>query len=115
MCIRDRRNLALKLANDDIEVAEPILRNTRSFTDDDLVKIVSEKGTKYQIAVSQRINVSETVSDALVDHGNDDVVKSLLQNQSANISENTFDKVIVRAQENSDLHGPCLLYTSRCV
>ncbi len=100
------RNLALKLANDDIEVAEPILRNTRSFTDDDLVKIVSEKGTKYQIAVSQRINVSETVSDALVDHGNDDVVKSLLQNQSANISENTFDKVIVRAQENSDLHGP---------
>lgn len=102
------RNLAIALANDEIEVAAPILRNTLSFTDDDLVNIVAQKGTQYQLAVSQRAVVSETVSDALVNHGNDVVVKSLLENQGARIAEATFDKVIARAEINEALQVPIL-------
>jgi uncharacterized protein (DUF2336 family) len=102
------RNLALSLANDEISVAEPILRNTHSFTDDDLVGIVANKGTKYQMAISQRRIVSETVSNALVDHGNDEVLHSLLRNDGAQISDDTFDKVIVRAENNKALQGPII-------
>lgn len=102
------RNLALKLANDEIDVAAPILRNTKSLTDDDLINIVETKGTHYQIAVSQREIVSETVSDALVNHGNDDVLTSLLRNEGAKIADHTFDKVVERAEANPDLHRPML-------
>lgn len=102
------RSLAIALAGDEIEVAAPILRNTLSFTDDDLVDIVAKKGTQYQMAVSQRAIVSEIVSDALVDHGNDDVVKSLLENQGARIGEKTYDKVVVRAEKNEALHAPMI-------
>ncbi|KAF0183881.1 MAG: hypothetical protein FD163_2075 [Hyphomonadaceae bacterium] len=100
------RNLALALADDVLEVAAPILQHTKSLTDEDLVKIVQNKGTHYQIAVSKRDEVSEVLSDALVTHGNDDVLTHLLRNEGAQISEITYDKVVTRAEANPDLHGP---------
>ncbi|KAF0113861.1 MAG: hypothetical protein FD128_1083 [Hyphomonadaceae bacterium] len=86
--------------------AAPILQHTKSLTDEDLVKIVQNKGTHYQIAVSKRDEVSEVLSDALVTHGNDDVLTHLLRNEGAQISEITYDKVVTRAEANPDLHGP---------
>lgn len=100
------RNLALALADDVLEVAAPILQHTKSLTDEDLVKIVQNKGTHYQIAVSKRDEVSEVLSDALVTHGNDVVLTHLLRNEGAQISEITYDKVVTRAEANPDLHGP---------
>lgn len=100
------RALAIRMANDEIDIAAPIIRNTESLTDDDLVGIVSTKGTAYQMAVSKRAIVSEIVSDALVNHGNDYVVKSLLENQGARIGDETYDKVLVRAENNHELQGP---------
>ncbi len=100
------RPLAVRLANEEIDIAAPILRNTTSLTDEDLIGIVSTKGTAYQMAVSKRAIVSEIVSDALVNHGDDSVVKSLLENQGARIGDDTYDKVLVRAENNEELQSP---------
>ncbi len=100
------RPLAMRLANDEISIAAPIIRNTASLTDEDLVGIVSSKGTAYQMAVSKRAIVSEIVSEALVNHGDDTVVKSLLENQGARIGDDTYDKVLVRAENNEELQAP---------
>lgn len=100
------RHLAVALANDEIDVASPILRSTKSFTDSDLISIVSSKPTEYQIAVSSRPMVSEAVSDALVTHGNDEVVASLLKNEGAKISNDTYEVVVERAENSEILHEP---------
>jgi uncharacterized protein (DUF2336 family) len=106
------RELATALAHDVIEVAGPILRTSRSLTDDDLIAVVRHRGHEHQMQVTQRPVVSEAVSDALVTHGNDTVVASLLSNEGARISDDTYETVLVRAEANPALHAPVVQRTT---
>ncbi len=87
-------DIALTLANDVIEVAEPILKSSRVLTDEDLVEIVRTRPAASLLAVAQRETVPEAVSEALVESGNEDVVVILVTNRGARVSEATFDKLL---------------------
>lgn len=87
-------DVALTLAKDVIEVAEPILKSSQVLTDEDLVEIVRTQPAASLVAVAQRETVAEAVSEALVDSGNEDVVVTLVSNKGAQVSEATFDKVL---------------------
>jgi uncharacterized protein (DUF2336 family) len=100
------RELAVALVNDTIEVAAPVLRSARSLTDDDLIAVVRHRGFDHQMVVTTRSEVSEAVSDALVAHGSDAVVASLLSNEGARIGDTTYESVLDRAMVNPDLHAP---------
>jgi uncharacterized protein (DUF2336 family) len=101
------RALAIKMALDeDISIAGPILRRSASLTQSDLIRVVENRGQAHQIVVAQRPDVGEQVSDALVSHGDDLVVASLVSNQTAKISDETFDTIVDRAANNPDLHTP---------
>jgi uncharacterized protein (DUF2336 family) len=100
------RDLAIAMAHDDIEVAAPILRRSRSLTQDDLVSVVKHQGDTHRLIVTERPDLGEAVSDALVTFGGDGVVASLLRNESARIADETFDKVLERAETNPELHAP---------
>ena len=100
------RELAISLANDEIDIAYPIIRTSCSLTDTDLIQIAADKSTKYQLAITERHLVSEEVSSALVQHGDDTVVASLLRNEGASIDDATYGKVVERAENNQDLHAP---------
>ncbi len=99
------RPLAVALANDAFDIAQPIIQTSVALTDEDLIRIVESKGKQYQMAITKRETVSELVSDALVNHGDDEVVGSLLENEGAKIGTMTFDKVVVRAEANPALQG----------
>lgn len=99
------RALAVALANDAFDIAQPIIQNSVALTDEDLIKIVESKGKQYQMEITKREIVSEVVSDALVNHGDDEVVGSLLENEGAKIGASTFDKVAIRAEANPMLQG----------
>jgi uncharacterized protein (DUF2336 family) len=102
------RRLARALAGDVIEVAGPVLRTSRTLTDEDLIEIIATKGHSHQMVVAQRPEVSEPVSGALVHHGNDEVVESLLSNSGARLSPDTYHDVAARAESNPALQGPLL-------
>ena len=87
-------DIALALANDVIEVAEPVLKSSRVLTDEDLVTIVRTRPAASLVAVAQRETVAEAVSEALVESGNEDVVVTLVANKGAEVSEATFDKLL---------------------
>ena len=93
-------DVALTLANDVIEVAEPLLKLSQVLTDEDLVEIVRTQPMTSLAAVAQRETVAEAVSEALVDHGNEDVVVTLVSNKGAEVSEATFEKVLDVYPEN---------------
>lgn len=99
---------AEQFAMDDIAVAEPVLRNAGGLSDDILIRVAREKSQAHKLAVTKRHNVSVAVSDALVEHGDDNVVASLLENATAQIAEHTYDKVMVRAEENPALQAPLI-------
>ncbi|MCH8237142.1 MAG: DUF2336 domain-containing protein [Proteobacteria bacterium] len=87
-------DVALSLAKDVETVALPMLRFSEVLTDEDLIKIVASQSPAKQVAIAKRAQVSEDVSEALVDAGNEEAVTSLVANVGAEISEKSLQKVV---------------------
>ena len=87
-------DVAVALAKDVIEVAEPVLKFSQVLTDSDLIEIVQTKPTESRIAVAKRAMVSPAVSDALVETRDEDAVATLVGNPGAAISESTFETIL---------------------
>lgn len=79
--------LARTLAEDVARVAVPIIRYSPVLTDADLLAIVAQGNTAKQIAAAGRDNVSEQLSEALAATGKKNVIRSLVANSSAELSE----------------------------
>jgi len=79
------------LANDTSEVAFPILRESGVLKDEDLIDIIKKRSQEHQVAISMRQNVNVDVSQELINTGNEKVIRELLKNQSASISQAAFD------------------------
>ena len=101
-------DIALFLANDEIEVAYPVLVDSTALEDIDLIMIARGKPASHQIAVTLRRNLSEAVSKVLVDTKNVDVIDSLLRNPSALISSDTMEQMVEMSRSISPLHKPLL-------
>jgi uncharacterized protein (DUF2336 family) len=100
------RRLVVKLANDEsIEVAEPVLTRSRALTDDDLLQVVKTRGQDHLRAVSKREEVSERVSDVIVERGDDQTLGVLLRNDGARLSREASEAAVERAQKNPELHA----------
>ena len=54
--------------------------------DSELIEIVHHRTLEHQLAIAMRRRVSAAVSDALVEEGSPDVIKTLLENPNAAIS-----------------------------
>ena len=93
-------------AMDDIAVAAPVLKHSRSLSEETLLKVVAEKSQGHLLAVSQRQAIPSRLSHALVERGNDEVVTSLLSNTTAEISDNTYEVVARRAETSPTLQAP---------
>lgn len=99
------RRTARRLAMDDIEIARPVLERSRSLTETDILDVIEAKSQDHMLAVTKRPDIGEKVSSALVAKGEDRVVASLLQNNSARINRDTFEKVAERAETSEVLHA----------
>ena len=92
------------LAFDDAaEVASPVLAASPQLSDGDLVATARTKSQDHLYAISRRPLLSETVTDVLVDRGDQRVVRSVADNVSARFSEFGFDRLITRAQDDDVL------------
>ena len=99
-------DVAMSLASDVADVAIPVVENSVVLSDKDLLEIVGSKGADIQRAVASRKTVSEKVSDALADTGNEDVVATLVSNKGAQISDQTLEKVADEFAENEKINAP---------
>ncbi len=108
--------VAKALAQDVDSVALPILQFSDVLTDEDLIEIVRSPDAGKQAAIAKRSTVSESVSTALVDTGNEDVVTSLIANEGAEITEQSLRKVVEdfgdhEAMQDAMIHRPRLPVT----
>jgi len=100
-------DVARILAEDENDsVALPILEFSKALSEEDLVEIIGVCKPNRHVAVARRENVSEKVSEAIVEKGNEDAVVALVSNQTANIGEKTYDKVIDKFGENERVQEP---------
>ncbi len=89
-------DVALSLARDVDTVALPVLKFSEVLTDEDLLEILRAQEPAKQVAIAQRPGVSERVSEALVETGNEVAVAHLIGNEAAAVSEAALDRVIDR-------------------
>ena len=97
---------AHRFALDDIEVARPILEHYEGLSEETLLKVVDQKSQDHMMAVTRRRRISEAVSQALVERGDDAVVTSLLTNVKAEIGTAAYDLVARRAETSPMLQAP---------
>lgn len=101
-------DLLVFLANDQIEVAYPILRKSRVLHDTDLIEVIRNRTEEHQLAIANRYHVSEVVCDALVQTGRHEVIRELLQNPDANISDATMDYLVDQSRRVDSFQEPIL-------
>ena len=87
-------DVAVALARDVESVSVPIISFSEALSDEDLVSIIQSHDTAKQVAVAGRTQVSESVSEALVETSNEEVVSTLVSNEGADISEPSLQKVV---------------------
>jgi uncharacterized protein (DUF2336 family) len=88
-------------------VATPVLRFSPVLTDQDLLDIILAKPSDGAVAaISERTDVSEDISDAIIQSDDENAIGLLLGNHSAMIREQTLDKVIDRAIDVDIWHEP---------
>ncbi|MBM3566087.1 MAG: DUF2336 domain-containing protein [Alphaproteobacteria bacterium] len=102
------RELAQALANDEIEVAYPVLTKSKLLKDEDLIEIVRNRALEHQLAVAARSALSESVSDALARTGGESVVVSLLKNKDAAIAQQTMEYLVEQSQRVDSFREPIL-------
>lgn len=88
-------DVILNLAKDIEDVSLPVLEFSDVLTDIDLIEIVnSTRDSAKHLAITKRHDVSEDVSEALIETKSDVVVDSLLQNEGAVVSQEGYDKIV---------------------
>lgn len=100
------RELVLALANDEIEVAHPLLVDSLVLEDADLIELVRHRTQAHQLAIAMRKTVSEDVSQSLVDTGNVSVITRLIENEDAKISETLMDYLVAESKTVDSFQNP---------
>ena len=99
-----------QLARDDDEtVCVPVLRESPLLSDEFLVEIIQSGPVQSALkAISGRHGLGADVADAIVGTEDRFAITSLLSNESAQIREETLDRLADGAAEFDDWHAPLI-------
>ncbi len=85
------------LANDEISVARPILRQSTVLNDVDLVCIISSKSADYWRSIAEREYLSPTVVGRLIETGDAETAVSMLENPKIVLPQNSLRRMVKAA------------------
>lgn len=96
------------LARDaELVVAAPVLEFSPVLNDEDLLEIIASNPVCGALtAISRRSRVAEAVADAIAGTDDKEAIAALLGNASAQIREETIDRLVDRAPEIESWHAP---------
>ncbi len=96
------------LANDEIEIARPVLEASHVLHDRDLIEIVINRSDEHRLSIALRDHVSSDVSEVIVDHGSPDVIEALLRNENAVISRRAMEYLVSESKRYDRFQEPLL-------
>jgi uncharacterized protein (DUF2336 family) len=97
--------LRLLACDDAIDVASPVLAQATNLDDATLIECATTKSQEHRLAISRRKNLSEAITDVLVELGDRDVALSTAMNAGARFSESGLGILIKRAVKDDALAG----------
>lgn len=100
------KGLLRQLALDEIVVAEPVLKRSSALSEEDLIRVIRQRGQEHMKAITQRREIPETVSAELVGRGDKDVLVSLAGNKGAKLNHETMERLVEHARVIGELQAP---------
>jgi len=99
-----------RLARDvELVVCAPVLEHSPVLSDEDLLEIITSSPVMGALsAISKRHGLGEEIADAIYDSDDIDAIGVMLGNKSAQIREDTLDRIIDRAHEIEPWHKPLI-------
>ncbi|MBO6827766.1 MAG: DUF2336 domain-containing protein [Sneathiella sp.] len=96
------------LANDEIDVARPILVHSRVLKEPDLLVVIERRTKEHMLAITEREDISPLVSDLLIEYGDEDVMEQLIRNNDAEISEEALGLLVEESKRVDSFQEPLL-------
>jgi uncharacterized protein (DUF2336 family) len=96
------------LANDEYDIASPILLKSPLLSDDDLIFVIRHRSHNHRLAVAMRSSLTTPVSDALVSTNSVDIIKTLLENRGAEIAHTTMAYLVEQSRTVDEFREPLL-------
>ncbi len=100
--------LVLQLANDEIEIATPVLMNSRVLGGVDLIYIIKSKPSEYWRTIAARSILEDNVIDVLADTQDFETALTLAENTSIKLTEHALTVLSDTAQDSELLALPLL-------
>ena len=89
--------------HDDPQVAAPVLRKSSGLAEKDLFEIVASRRQQHLLAICDRKDLSEALTDALMRFGDVNVSNALARNAGARFSECGYATLVGRAERDEGL------------
>jgi uncharacterized protein (DUF2336 family) len=89
--------------DDAIAVAAPVLSQSEALCESDLVVSARTKGQDHLEAIAHRRTISEVITEILIERGESKVVHTVAKNAGARLSNDSFDKLVMRAGKDDEL------------
>ena len=86
-------NIVSRLARDDVQIAAPLLRTSPCLSNDDLIAIVEECSRDHARCILERDRLSSTVTDAIIRLDDAGLLRLLLGNAGATLSEEGWAQI----------------------
>ncbi|MBT7582017.1 MAG: DUF2336 domain-containing protein [Kordiimonadaceae bacterium] len=100
--------LVTMLANDHIEVAQPILEKSSLLKDEDLIETIRNRTDAHRLAIAIRAHISTEVSSELIEYGSEDVIEALVRNDNAELSQASIDYLVQESRSVDRFQEPLL-------
>ena len=98
-----------KIIFDVSSVAVPMIQYSDVITEEDLIEILRTKDEQKQCAVAKRQKVSSFVCEHLIEESGERPVVTLIKNQGADISENSYHTILDKFETCDEIHEPLLM------
>jgi hypothetical protein len=97
-------NVAVTLGGDgNAEVARLVLSLSPVLTDTDLAAIAVSQSQQHLVAIAERARLSESVTDILVERGDQKVLHTVSANEGAAFSDRGFDRLLERGEGDATI------------
>lgn len=100
------RQLVRALAEDDIEIARPVLSASPLLTDNDLIELLQVASTEHKLHIALRPGLGEAVSQVILDSDEPIMLTALASNIHANLPAGGIDTLVAAAAHVTGLRVP---------
>ncbi len=99
-------DLIALLADDEIEVARPLILRNPLLTDEDVLRLIADFGTPHHEAIAERPYIGEKVSEELAKSEAETVLVALVRNATAKISNAAYETLVEKSRVFAAIQEP---------